>query len=640
MIHFKVIPDDPRVKPYDNESHFITNDNGALKVNVYKDRVTNNADKCGASGLAQSVSDGPLSVLQRKNIAKNDTTTRVAHLKTIEAATGVEFDTEVDWPEFAVATEAKSYKERVGDIVYDWYLKALASAVQTFCKDSIAKESFVESFGERKLISFKCVEIAQEKRKCDYYALVNVGGVLMVHIDKSKICTNASGLGDNIADVCSGDDALSVKQRQNIAKNDTTSRAKHLKAIADATGIEFDTEVQWVEFAASTQAKGYADRVGDIVYDWYLKALAEKIVTFAKHPIQREAFVESFNTRKVISFKIVEEKTAKSKSDYFSTTNEDGVLCANIVKSRITTNASSFGDDLEIACSDDGPLTVPMRKNIGDASKFLKEHLETINKASGIEFEVDVNWPVFAELTVKKGYHERVGDIMYNWYLKAIAGRVTTFCKDPIQKEAFNEAFGSKKQIVFFLAEEKHEKRRSSYHYTLCNDGVFEAHIVASNFTSNCDQLGDDLADSTSNEGPLSVTTRKNISDTSEARAGFVGRINKASGCQFEYEVDWVSIADSATARGYEGRSGDCVNWYLKAVAENVEKVCADEMGKEAFAETCEKQNIFIKAVPQTEIGDAYTTCTFADGVLVVSIGKDRFSTNAASCGSDIMSRL
>lgn len=641
VIHFKTVPADPRVKPYDGmfDSVFITNENGALTINIYKDRVTQVADTTGTLGLAASMSEGPLSVLQRKNIAKNEAETRPKYLKAIEEATGLDFDTEVDWADFAVATQEKGYKERVGDIVYDWYLKALSSAIVTWSKDSIAKESFVESFGERKLLSFKVVDTLPEKRKSDYYALVNVGGVLVSQISKSKITQQVTGLGDNIADVCSGDDALSVNQRKNIAKNSSDALPKHLKAIADATGIEFDVEAEWVEFAAATEEKGYKERVGDIVYDWYLKALAAQIVTFAKDPIQRESFVETFGGHKQIVFKIVAEKTPKAKTDYYSVTNADGVLSANIVKSKITQQASGFGDDLAIACSGDGPLTVPMRKNIADATKQMNEHLETINKASGIEFEVEADWAIFAEATVKKGYHERVGDIVYNWYLKAIAKHVAEFCKHPIQREAFNEAFGSRKQIVFFLADDKHPDRRSTYHYTLCKDGVLQVHIVADRFTQVADGCGDDLAQSTSGEGPLSVTTRKNISDTSEARAGFVGRMNKAAGIDFEYEVDWESVAEAAKKANYEGRAGDVVGWYLKGLAENVEKVCADEMGKEAFAETCEKKNMLIKCVPQEETPN-YVSCDFADGVLVVSIGRDSLGTNPGNAGSDIMSRL
>lgn len=589
--------------------------------------------------MAASLSEGPLSVLQRKNIAKNDAETRPKHLKAIEEASGLDFDTEVDWADFAVATEEKGYKERVGDIVYEWYLKALSGAIVTWCKDSIAKESFIEAFGARKLIAFKLVDTLPEKRKSDYYALVNVGGVLMAQIAKSKLTQQATGLGDNIADVCSGDDALSVNQRKNIAKNTGDCLPKHLKAIADATGIEFEVEVEWADFAAITQEKGYKERVGDIVYDWYLKALVAAIVTFAKDPIQREAFVETFGGRKQIAFKIVEEKTPKAKTDYYSVTNADGVLSANIVKSKITQQATGFGDDLDIACSGDGPLTVPMRKNIADATKQMNEHLETINKASGIEFEVEADWAVFAEATVKKGYHSRVGDIIYNWYLKAIAKHVAEFCKDPIHREAFNEAFGSRKQIVFLFADDKHPERRNTNQYTLCKDGVFQVYIVRDRFTQSADGCGDDLAQSTSGEGPLSVTTRKNISDTSEARAGFVGRMNKAAGIDFEYEVDWESIAVAAKQHNYDGRAGDIVGWYLKGLTENVEKVCADDMGKEAFAETCEKKNILIKAVPQDQVTD-YTKCEFADGVLVVSIGRDRIGTNAGNTGFDIMSRL
>lgn len=525
------------------------------------------------------------------------------------------------------------------------YLKGLANNLEKFIQDNITREAFVEAYGARHVIHFKCLPADPRVKpfdgNSDYVFITNENGALTINIYKDRVtmCADTTGTIGLAASISEG--PLSVLQRKNIAVNETSSRPKHLKTILDATGIDFDTEVQWAEFAVATEDKGYKERVGDIVYDWYLKALAANVVTFSKDNIQREAFVETFGTRKLISFRLIEETAPKSKSQYYSVTNEGGVLSANIVKSRITTNASNFGEDLALACSGDGPLTVLMRKNIADATKQMNEHLATINKASGIEFDVEVDWAQFAVATVDKGYQDRVGDIIYNWYLKGFAKHVETFCKDPIQREAFTESFGSRKQIAFILAADKHADRRSTYHFTLNHDGVCEIHIVKDRFTTSADSTGEDLAQACSGDGPLSVTTRKNISDSAETRAGFIGRINKASGLQFEYEIDWESVAPACKERGYDNRAGEVVGWYLKGLAENVEKICADDMGKEAFAEACEKQNILVKAVPQDEVGsNGYVTCVLKEGVLIVSIGKDRITTNAGNTGSDIMSQL
>lgn len=311
----------------------------------------------------------------------------------------------------------------------------------------------------------------------------------------------------------------------------------------------------------------------------------------------------------------------------------------NLYRDRIPSSSNVAEKGLSEACSDGGPLTLDMRKNISDATKCLNAHIKKIGEASGIEdFEVDVDWAEFAKSTVIKGYRDRVGDIVYDWYLKGLANQIEKFCKNAIQKEAFGEAFGSRKTIAFFLTDEDSPRRNNTTTWTKCQDGVLEVRINRAKFTQNAAETGDDLTESTSGEGPLSVAMRRNISDSAEARAAFIAKINAAAGIEFDYEVDWISFAPVAEKKGYGNRLGETAGWYLKALANHIEKVCSDELGKEAFAETCDKKMIMLKVVDSVASGDV--TSTFEDGVLVVSVAKDRFGVNADATGSDIMGRL
>jgi hypothetical protein len=33
--------------------------------------------------------------------------------------------------------------------------------------------------------------------------------------------------------------------------------------------VTFEVEVDWLPFADAVEAKGYKDRVGEVIYDWY-----------------------------------------------------------------------------------------------------------------------------------------------------------------------------------------------------------------------------------------------------------------------------------------------------------------------------------------------------------------------------------
>lgn len=96
---------------------------------------------------------------------------------------------------------------------------------------------------------------------------------------------------------------LSLSSRKNIKENDP-KLAAHLEKIAvrqsvytpspsgfllpltlfsfalfspqAATGITFEIDVDWLEFVEPIEIKGYKDRVGDVVVDWYVYFLLPK----------------------------------------------------------------------------------------------------------------------------------------------------------------------------------------------------------------------------------------------------------------------------------------------------------------------------------------------------------------------------
>ena len=623
-----------------SDYQWTSNDNGLLCINIAKDRICSNTGNTGNDLSKCCSGDGPLSVATRKNIQDKDAL-RAKHMKAITAAVGIEFDMEVDWVSFSQACATKGYTDRPGEIAYDWYLKGLSEYIVKFAADQIQKEAFIETFGERKTISIRIHDPAPEGHTSDYVWTSNESGVLCINTTKDRICSNTGNTGNDLSKACSGDGPLNVATRKNIKDKDA-NRAKHMKAITTAIGVEFEMEVDWAVFAQATSSKGYADRAGEIAYDWYLKSLSEYIVKFCQDPIQKEAFLESFGERKTISVKIHDPAPEGHTSDYQWTTNEHGVLVINISKDRICSNTSNTGNDLSKSCSGDGPLNVATRKNIKDKDANRAKHMKVIQTAVGIDFEMEVDWAVFAIATSSKGYADRAGEIAYDWYLKSLSENITSFVKDPIQKESFVETFGERKTISIKIHDEAPEGFAQAYVWTTNEQGVLVINTTKDRICSNTGNTGNDLSKACSGDGPLNVATRKNIKDKEVDRKKHLARIQKATGLEFDIEADWAVLAPAATARGYADRIGEIIyGWYLDGLASNLERLCKDEMCKEAVAEAAHKKVISFSLIPDEQLEGKYVVCKFhEDGTLMVQTSVERMCSNTSNCGNDIESRL
>ena len=646
---FVIEPEQDEESPYRSSYTWTINNGGILELHIPKIRFCSNVSTACDDLTKTCSGDSPLTVATRKNIA--DAQKKLAtHLKTIKTATGIDFEVEIDWVVMAEVCKERGYENRAGDMLYDSYLSALASNIKRFCDDAIQKEAFLETFKERHAITF-VIEGEQDEDspyRSNYSWTTNNGGVLVVHLPKIRFCSNVSVAGEDLSKTCSGDSPLTVATRKNIA-DAQKKLATNLKTIKTATGIDFELEIDWVVMAEVCKGRGYEDRAGDIMYETYLAAIASNIKRFCEDPIQKEAFLETFKDRHAISFVVEGEQDEDSpyRSSYAWTSNKEGVLVIHLPKIRFCSNVSCAGEDLSKTCSGDSPLTVATRKNIADAQKKLAANLKTIKTATGIDFELEIDWVVMAEVCKERGYENRAGDMLYDTYLAALASNIKRFCEDAIQKEAFLETFKDRHAISFVIEPEQDQESpyRSSYAWTSNKEGVLVIHIPKIRFCSNVSAAGDDLTKTCSGDSPLTVATRKNISDQEKNRVKNIGRINKAVGVEFETEIDWVVFAAGAKARGYEDRAAEILyDWYFAALASSLEKLCADSMSKEAVQESCEKKvisfTIYDGATSDLLNSSCYSQCTFEDGVLKVLIPKDRLCSNVGETGSDIESRL
>jgi hypothetical protein len=431
-----------------------------------------------------------LSLTTRKNIKDSEPKLQ-ANLKKITAATGITFDTEFDWMVLAPVAEEKGYKDRVGEIVYDWYLGGLASSIESFCKDPIQKESFVESFGSAKRITFEIYD--PEEGDYSYVKTKNDNGSLVIRTPKERFVSNTSNTGDDLSKTCSGDSGpMTVATRKNI-KDQEATRKKNLTRIQKATGIDFEVDVDWVDAATVSKDRGYEDRVGEIIYNWYLDGLASSIETFVKDAIQKESFVETFGEKKTIAITIVRgelDEEHPHRYAYSWINNKDGHLEINIPEARFCSNTSNTGDNLSKACSGDSPMSVATRKNIKDQEVARKKNLTRIQKATGLEFELEVDWVAFAAAAKERGYEDRVGEVIYNWYLDGLASNLESLCKDEMCKEAVGEAC-EKKVITFQLI--SNDEMEGNYQKCTFNDGVLVVQTSVERFCSNTSNTGSDI---------------------------------------------------------------------------------------------------------------------------------------------------
>jgi len=285
-------------------------------------------------------------------------------------------------------------------------------------------------------------------------------------------------------------------------------------------------------------------------------------------------------------------------------------------------------------------LSLVVRKNIRDYTPKMTANLETIREVTGVDFQVEIDFAgVKAAIPATNSYCDRLGEVFYDWYLKSLASRIKGFAQDPLQREAFVEAFSERKTIRFVMVAKIPD---GAYGKTSNDGGVLVAHIPIDNFCSNVDNLGGDLSKTCSGGGPLSLVQRKNIADYNHKLQSNLADIKESTGIDFDVEIDWADIVKQmGSTNSYVDRVGESFyDWYLTALARNLKRLCADELGKEAFAERCgPKKTIQFRVIdkaPKQFEGKYVWTEIPSDGTLLLTIPKNNVCSNVDNCGTDI----
>jgi hypothetical protein len=75
---------------------------------------------------------------------------------------------------------------------------------------------------------------------------------------------------------------------------------ENLKKLDDATGQKWSFETDYAAVAKGVEEKGYKDRVGEVLYSYYLTPAVTNILNLMKDDMVKEAFLEAVSKHTII----------------------------------------------------------------------------------------------------------------------------------------------------------------------------------------------------------------------------------------------------------------------------------------------------------------------------------------------------
>jgi len=281
-------------------------------------------------------------------------------------------------------------------------------------------------------------------------------------------------------------------------------------------------------------------------------------------------------------------------------------------------------------------LPLPLRKDLRDNEPSKVELLKRIDAATGVtgwSFDADIA-ALHTSDKIDKNFKERVGEGLFgkSSYLKTLADRIDAEMKDAMVKEQFVQDCSAKK-ITFKLWDGCERASEPEIHYV---DGVLE--IRQKTFPCNVQDTGKDLRKRLGQAaGGLSLALRQNIRNSVPEQAKHLARISKATGgAPWTFEVDYAKLVPDCGDKNFKDRIADALvgkGSFLSSLAEGIEKVCADDMVKEAINESASKHKITF-VYGETERASE-PEVHYKDGVLQIKQRATAFPANVASVRSE-----
>lgn len=639
---------------------------GVLYIETCLERFCSNVDDVLSGCFTQCFAgDADFPLVLRTNIAQF--TPRIEEtLQKIETSTGVRFVFECDYAALYKQLPAgNSYKDRLAEMMQA-YLEAMEYGLRTKCQDPLARESVHELCTARK-IAFRVFNTMQEYKKAcswessSYNRSRLVDGVLVMECPLENFCSNVDYVIRECFEKCfAGNSDFPLKLRGNISEY-TPKIEEVLEEIEQSVGIRFEFEVDYAAMFKQVKASdrsSYAESLGELMHT-YLKALKWGLENGSqKNALCKEA-VHELCTAKKITFRIYDKRQDYSKVTEGKWENSysycrcrivDGVLVMECPLENFCSNVDYVLSECFLdtfAGNESFPLR--LRVNIAEQANEMVECLEEIAKHCGIKFEFECDYvTIYGALRAakKKDYLNSLGSIMLA-YVQAIKSFVSYRLTHPLRKEAVLELCTAKKLTFRLFNNQKEYKAACSwgdkFSYCRCRveSGVLFMEASVDNFPSNVDNILDSFDYTFMGDPAFPLAARVDIANNVEKHQAALDRLSAASGKAFTAEFDWPAIMKVINkSSSYENRPGEAMTWYLEPLASNVERLCADDLSKEAFGDKFPDGSAVVRFAFDDKAAGYCATSFEAPNVLVIRVQESRFCSNVDECGRDIEKQL
>jgi len=308
------------------------------------------------------------------------------------------------------------------------------------------------------------------------------------------------------------------------------------------------------------------------------------------------------------------------------------------------------------------PLPLKIRKNLRDTEAKRDDNLAKIKGILGEAYTLVCDFDaMYAALGEGDSYAEQMGTVVHDWRLNGLIENFEKIIKgsgyekaNPLFVGEFNKYVTSRK-IVFMVIPERPADYDSytedGYCLTRIVDGELRIMCTKDNVASNVDSTGKYLVNAlgkcASASGAMSVKLQNNLKANEAKRDAHLARLKKATGMDWTLEVEDMVTANSKVDDGYKDRMGEIVyDSYLDNLANAVEKLCKDDMSKEAFVESTAGGKVTFKMVENGANDNSkwsdnrYSQITLGNGGLTLQIEYGCFWSNVGQVGHHLEEML
>jgi len=426
---------------------------------------------------------------------------------------------------------------------------------------------------------------------------------------------------------------LSLKLRKDIQDSEA-KRNDALEQLKAASGETWELDLDWnAIYDASVAAKlgnDQLDRLGG-TFTYVAESVISHLKNLCKDDIAKDTILDEIDKKKI---RFVYNKDAKLKSGYFQSSLQDGVL---VITTRGIANVSEAGNDIfKILGQKPGALPLKFRQYIRDEENKRNQHAEIIKEALGAEYTFDLDWAALFTANADTSENAWRMPQTLSAYTEAVANKLRNIGKDDMAKEQFLEE--TPKRTIKFVIDKK-AKFPSGYSKESLQDGVL---VFTIRDFANVSETGNGLLALLGN-GPdqIPLKVRMNIRDNDAKRQEKLEKAREATGIpDLEWEFDWMVLFTAVIKSGDKSnveRIGDTYDAICKEAVARLERLCKDDMVKEAIVDALSAKKIRFVYNKDAKLPRGYHKSSFEDGVLVFTT---RTFANISEIGNDIESLL